>query len=183
MSPITLKPIFPLLVLPAINAAFPSLLPRQSPPPDSCAFNDKGARSWQTTPAQCTSAAQSLCGQIPSGGWQKNGWTTVNSGTRDSDCRVMVYHTDKMNVPSLSDCMNTFNNIVNTCIVSKPGKTDGGGANEGSGGSPSEVAKVQSQMVYQIGVGGDLDFSAQIDAAYTGAYASQEGAAAHVTGP
>jgi len=88
-----------------------------------------------------------------------------------------------MNVPSQSDCINTFSNIVNTCIVSKPGKSDGGGANEGSGGSPSEIAKVQSQTVYHIGAVGYLDSSAQINAAYTGAYASQEGAAAHVRGP
>ncbi len=86
-------------------------------------------------------------------------------------------------MPSQSDCLNTFNNIVSTCIVSKPGKSDGGGANEGSGGSPSEIAKVQSQTLYQIGAAGYLDFSAQINAAYTGPYASQEGAAAHVTGP
>ncbi len=76
--------------------------------------------------------------------------------------------------------MNTFNNIINACVVSKPGKSDGGGANEGSGGSPGEIARVQSETVYQIGAVGYLDFSAQIKRAYTGAYADQEGAAAHV---
>ena len=180
MSSTTVKSSFLTLLIPTLSAAMPSLLPRQSPPPDACAYTTvKWAQWWHTTPAECTSAAQSLCGQIPSSSWAENSWTTVNSGSDDSSCRVMVYHTDDMNVPSESDCLNTFNNIISACVVSQDGKNDGGSANEGDGSSPDHIAQDQTQTVYQLGAVGYLDKNDQINTAYTGAYVSQEGAAGH----
>lgn len=132
--------------------------------------------NYQTTPADCTAAATQLCAMIPLSSWTVNGWTTTNV----NNCRAMVYHDTHMPVPSQTDCLTTFGNIITTCITETPQRIDAGTANENE--SNNGIAADPTKTVYQIGAGGYWDKCAGSNGAMLAGSISQFGAGAgHAT--
>ena len=80
-----------------------------------------------------------------------HGWTTVDSYR----CRAIVYHTDKMPVPTIGECMQTLSAVISVCITQQPGKNDGGFVNQS--GDPNKVEDDDTKSVCQVGAGGYFD--------------------------
>ena len=160
----------------ALPVTLPSLLHRQVEPVQGCA----NAQTWvyggsiQTSQSNCTAAATQLCALIPSEGWNVDDWTSADSGS----CRAMVFHNDKMPVPTEPDCLQTFGAIIPACIVQTPGKPDGGWANTNTDSTgTTDVWSDPTQTVYQIGSGSYFDKQKQMNTAYVAAAVGSEGVA------
>ena len=160
---------FSILTSPSLGAALPvtlpSLLHRQVEPVQGCA----NTQTWvyggsvQTSQSDCTAAATQLCALIPSEGWKVDDWTNADSGS----CRAMVFHNDKMPVPTQQDCLQTFGAIIPACIVQTSGKPDGGWANVNTDPAPDtlDVWSDPTKTVYQIGSGSYFDKQTQMNTA------------------